>query len=64
MFLADENLVRQDWFISNFIGGIKLNVRDADQAVARQLLDEPIFEGLYVRRPLRATALWLLLRSE
>jgi len=48
-FLADENLVRLDWFISNFIGGIKLNVRAADEANARTLLDEPILEGLYVQ---------------
>ncbi len=48
-FLADENLVRLDWFISNFIGGIKLNVRPADEANARKLLDEPILEGLYVQ---------------
>src|SRR6202167_868397 len=48
-FLADENLVRLDWFISNFIGGIKLNVRAADEVNARQLLDEPILEGLYVQ---------------
>lgn len=48
-FLADENLVRLDWFISNFIGGIKLNVRPADEANAIQLLDEPILEGLYVQ---------------
>src|ERR1700688_1342194 len=48
-FLADENLVRLDWFISNFIGGIKLNVRPADAANAQQLLDEPILEGLYVQ---------------
>jgi len=48
-FLADENLVRLDWFISNFIGGIKLNVRAADYANAQQLLDEPILEGLYVQ---------------
>jgi hypothetical protein len=48
-FLADENLVRLDWFISNFIGGIKLNVRAADEANAQQLLDEPILEGLYVQ---------------
>jgi Putative prokaryotic signal transducing protein len=47
-FLADENLVRLDWFISNFIGGIKLNVRPADEAVARKLLDQPILEGIYV----------------
>ena len=48
-FLADENLVRLDWFISNFIGGIKLNVRPADEANARKLLDEPILEGIYVQ---------------
>jgi hypothetical protein len=48
-FLADDNLVRLDWFISNFIGGIKLNVRPADVANAQQLLDEPILEGLYVQ---------------
>jgi hypothetical protein len=48
-FLADENLVRLDWFISNFIGGIKLNVRAADVENARRLLDEPILEGLYVQ---------------
>jgi Putative prokaryotic signal transducing protein len=48
-FLADENLVRLDWFISNFIGGIKLNVRAADAPNAQKLLDEPILEGLYVQ---------------
>jgi len=48
-FLADDNLVRLDWFISNFIGGIKLNVRPADAENAQKLLDEPILEGLYVQ---------------
>ena len=48
-FLADENLVRLDWFISNFIGGIKLNVRAQDAGNAQKLLDEPILEGLYVQ---------------
>ena len=48
-FLADENLVRLDWFISNFIGGIKLKVRPADEENARRLLDAPILEGLYVQ---------------
>jgi len=48
-FLADDNLVRLDWFISNFIGGIKLNVRAVDAANAQKLLDEPILEGLYVQ---------------
>jgi Putative prokaryotic signal transducing protein len=48
-FLADENLVRLDWFISNFIGGVKLNVRAGDAENAQKLLDEPILEGLYVQ---------------
>jgi hypothetical protein len=48
-FLRDDNLVRLDWFISNFIGGIKLCVRAEDVQNAAQLLDEPILEGLYVQ---------------
>ena len=48
-FLGDENLVRLDWFISNFIGGIKLKVRVADAENAQKILDEPILEGLYVQ---------------
>src|SRR5580704_10190083 len=48
-FLADDNLVRLDWFISNFIGGIKLNVRATDVENARKILAEPILEGLYVQ---------------
>jgi hypothetical protein len=47
-FLRDDNMVRLDWFISNFIGGIKLCVRPEDAQTARDLLDEPILEGLYV----------------
>lgn len=46
--LRDDNLVRLDWFISNFVGGIKLCVRPEDVATATRLLDEPILEGLYV----------------
>jgi hypothetical protein len=48
-FLADDNLVRMDWFISNFIGGIKLNVRAMDVENARAILDDPILEGIYVQ---------------
>jgi hypothetical protein len=47
--LGDENLVRLDWFFSNFIGGIKLKVKAADVENARTILDEPILEGLYVQ---------------
>jgi hypothetical protein len=48
-FLRDDNLVRLDWFISNFIGGIKLCVKAQDAACAREILDDPILEGLYVQ---------------
>lgn len=47
-FLRDENLVRLDWFISNFIGGIKLAVKPEDVMKAQAILNEPILEGLYV----------------
>ena len=47
-YLRDDNLVRLDWFISNFVGGIKLCVRPEDVQSARELLEEPILEGLYV----------------
>ena len=49
-FLADENIVRMDWFISNFVGGIKLQVRPDDVHAALEVLNQPIpeefsFEG-------------------
>jgi hypothetical protein len=40
--LADGNLVRMDWLLSNAIGGIRLQVHRNDFQVARALLDEPI----------------------
>jgi hypothetical protein len=43
-FLADENLVRLDWFYSNLIGGIKLMVREEDAETARKLLEGSIPE--------------------
>ena len=48
-FLRDDNLVRLDWFISNFVGGIKLCVRQEDAPNARKILEEPILESLYVQ---------------
>ena len=48
-FLRDDNMVRLDWFISNFIGGIKLCVRQEDAEKARGILEEPILETLYVQ---------------
>jgi hypothetical protein len=40
-FLADENMVRMDWFISNLLGGIKLLVQPADFSQASRILNEP-----------------------
>lgn len=39
-FLADENIVRLDWFWSNLMGGFKLMVRPDDLAEAQRLLEE------------------------
>jgi hypothetical protein len=49
-YLRDENLVRLEWQISNFIGGIRLQVDRADETAAIELLNQPIpdsvpFEG-------------------
>ena len=48
-FLADDNMVRMDWFISNLLGGIKLlvNADDAEEAVA--VLAQPIPESFEVQ---------------
>jgi len=43
-FLLDDNMVRLDWFISNFIGGIKLQVAPEDANIASEVLDEPVPE--------------------
>lgn len=45
-FLADDNLVRTDWFWSNAIGGVKLQVGEADAQEALDLLSEDIPESL------------------
>ncbi len=46
--LADDNLVRMDWFISNAIGGMRLLVKAEDAAEAEQILSQPIPEHLDV----------------
>ena len=48
-FLGDENLVRLDWFISNFVGGSEALCAARRCRDARKMLDEPILEGLYVQ---------------
>ena len=42
--MTDDNLVRLNWFISNFIGNVKLNVRPADVEDAEAILSQPIPE--------------------
>jgi hypothetical protein len=43
-WLADENIVRLDWFISNAIGNMRLQVREEDAETALELLDQPVEE--------------------
>jgi hypothetical protein len=50
-YLVDDNMVRMDWFISNLLGGIKLQVRAEDAEEAEEILSQPIpeivdFEGV------------------
>ncbi|MGA2695339.1 MAG: hypothetical protein ABSE92_04725 [Terriglobales bacterium] len=40
--LADANIVRMDWFISNFVGGVKLQVQPEDERIALDVLAQPI----------------------
>lgn len=47
-FLVDDNMVRLDWFISNLLGGIKLQVNQADVEAANEILDQPIPEDFEV----------------
>jgi len=47
-FLADDNMVRMDWFISNLLGGVKLLVKPEDVEQANQILDQPIPEEFAV----------------
>ena len=46
--LADDNMVRMDWFYSNAIGGVKLLVNAGDAAEAEQILSQPIPDHLDV----------------
>lgn len=46
VFLQDENLVRLDWQVSNFIGGLRLQVEASNQQRAVALLDGPVPEQI------------------
>lgn len=41
-YLCDENLVRLDWQVSNFIGGMRLQVDVADEQDALDLLNAQV----------------------
>jgi hypothetical protein len=41
-FLADEEIVRLDWFLSNAVGGVRLQVPDDQVQIAMDLLAEEI----------------------
>lgn len=42
--LRDENLIRLDWQVSNFIGGLRLQVYRPDVATATELLDQSVVD--------------------
>ena len=41
-FLRNENTIRNDWLISNLLGGIRLQVADRDVNAAEAVLSQPI----------------------
>jgi Putative prokaryotic signal transducing protein len=41
-FLGNENIVSLDWFYSNAVGGLRLQVLEEDVTDAQASLDEPI----------------------
>ena len=48
VLLADDNMIRMDWFYSNLLGGIKLKVRVEDAEAANEILNQPIPETVDV----------------
>jgi Putative prokaryotic signal transducing protein len=47
-FLKDENLVRLDWQVSNFIGGIRLQVAAVDVEAANDILSQPVPNEIFI----------------
>ena len=47
-YLRDENTVRTEWFWSNLIGGIRLQVNEQDRAAAERLSINPSLEQIPV----------------
>src|SRR5882724_6323527 len=46
--LLDDNMVRLNWFVSNLLGGVKLQVKPEDAAGAEEILSQPIPENFDV----------------
>jgi hypothetical protein len=40
-WIADEHLVRMDWFYSNLVGGLRLQVDEHEELAAREVLEQP-----------------------
>jgi hypothetical protein len=47
-FLRDENTIRMDWLWSNLMGGIRLQVAEADVEAAEAVLSQPIPDHIAV----------------
>jgi len=41
-WIADEHIVRMDWFYSNLLGGMRLQVEEHNEAAAREILCEEV----------------------
>jgi hypothetical protein len=47
-YLADDNIVRIDWFLSNAVGGVKLRVKEEDRDRGAELLNSEPLESFQV----------------
>lgn len=47
-FLRDENTIRMEWLWSNLMGGIRLQVAEADVQAAEAILSQPIPQSIEV----------------
>jgi len=47
-YLAEENIVRLNWFLSNLVGGVKVWVREDDKEGATELLNQRTIERFEV----------------
>lgn len=41
-WIADEHLVRMNWFLSNMVGGMRLQVDEHDEAAAQEILEAEV----------------------